>query len=119
MEALDWPWWPDEEHPHQLEELPEELPERYTLDSEWLQSELELECEVCQLLLQVHFERVWWLKPDWPEKQVAVPLPPQESPLEDLTPAVEEDQREPESELSVLLVPSPLPVAEFVLAQTS
>lgn len=69
LEWHDWPWWPDEEYPHELRELSERLPERHALDAEWLQPELHLEREVRQLVLQLHLERVWSLLPDRPEKQ--------------------------------------------------
>lgn len=75
VESLDWPWWPDKEHPHKLEELEEELPERHSVVPERVQSKLKFEREVGQVLLQVHVEWVWRLLPDWPKEQVCVPLP--------------------------------------------
>lgn len=115
--ALDWPWWPDEEHAHEHEELEERLPERHPLVASWLQTKLELKRCVCQLLLQVHFEWVWWLLADRSESQLELALPAQEKPLEDLTLRVEKDQSEAEAELALDLLSEALAVAKLLLAE--
>lgn len=52
-------WWPDKTYERQLK-LAKTLPEKYSLDSAWMQSEMEFKCFFSQLLLEVHFE---WVRP--------------------------------------------------------